>query len=81
MTPKEEAKELVDRFKPFVDDSYGIFDENTRDFNELENAKQCALIYVSEIIKENGYYKDTSIHTSKGRLKYWIEVKEEISKL
>ena len=65
MTPKEKAKELVDKFK-----------KNTRAYNETNgwedsayDAKQCALIAVYEILKITA------------RDDYWNEVKQEIKKL
>jgi hypothetical protein len=65
MSPKERAKELVDKFK-----------KNTRAYNETNgwedsayDAKQCALIAVHEILKITA------------RDDYWKEVKNEIEKL
>ena len=63
MTPKEKAKELAMKF-----DKYG----------ETDNAKQCALIAVDEVL--DSHYKllsgvNTSIY------KYWQEVKQEIERL
>ena len=65
MTPKEKAKELVDKY-------YHLFSvelENTIDYRE---AKQCALIAVDEILDncENIFEAE-----------YWQEVKQEIEKL
>ena len=45
MTPKQKAKELVDRFKPYAELIEGTSD-NT------EEAKQCALICVNEVIDD-----------------------------
>jgi hypothetical protein len=56
MTPKDKAKELVDKYWTF---SFDIF---------FEEAKECALIAVDELIKETGS-------------KYWYDVKQEIEKL
>jgi hypothetical protein len=77
MTPKEKAKELVDKFK-----------KNTRAYNETNgwedsayDAKQCALIAVDEIIKytkEIIMIYDLSFDVSDS---YWIQVKQEIEKL
>ena len=68
MTPKEKAKELVDRF-------LGIKKINpnaiTRPYN-WQDAKQCALICVDEIL--NTILYDIEIP-------YWQEVKQEIEKL
>ena len=70
MTPKEKAKELVDKFEPYVirytqDDVVGYLDQETPIF---EYQKQSALIVVNELIKETGS-------------KYYYEVKQEIEKL
>ena len=49
MTPKEKAKELVDRF--FIEvDSYGV-----TDIVSQAKAKQCVLICVDEIHKVTNY--------------------------
>ena len=77
MTPKEKAKELVDRY----------FNEIS-DVNPMSHfgntVKQCALICVDEIItctpSVNGRppnYQDIN----KGTKEYWQEVKQEIHKL
>jgi glutaredoxin-related protein len=68
MTPKEKAKELIDKM-------YG----DEVDYMTEEQAKQCALIAVDEIIASNPNLKwfaklDDSI-------KYWQEVKTEIELL
>lgn len=81
MTPKEKAKELVNKYKPFV---YGFIGSsmltNTEDQSVIKmNAKQCALIAVDEIIN----YLTTSldVQTSLIAVDYWREVKQEIEKL
>jgi hypothetical protein len=60
MTPIDKAKELAMKF-----DKYG----------ETDNAKQCALIAVDEILKIHSV--TISYHT----VIYWQEVKQEIEKL
>lgn len=69
MTPKEKAKELFDKHFEFV--------EALSVQNQIENAKQCALITVDEIIKPSfhGYIYINSIGN------YWEEVKQEIKNL
>ncbi len=67
MTPKEKARELVDRYNKTV--------------NTITNKpiKQCALIAVDEIIYADWYiptFEDYKKWTS-----YWKEVKQEIEKL
>lgn len=66
MTPKEKAKELVDRM-------FGVqVDAQTfHMYNTLETAKYSALIAVDEIIE------GCSVH----HYKYWQEVKHEIELL
>ena len=71
MTPKEKAKELVNKF------SSGhpiICKMNTRNMY-ISEAKQCALIAVNEIIYE------TQFEVPNIRQRYWIDVKQEIEKL
>ena len=76
MTPKEKAKELVDKFRLHVleKDFFG-------DSVEHDNAKQCALIAVDEILasKPNEVYKIYSTWIPAST--YWIEVKTQIEKL
>jgi hypothetical protein len=67
MTPKEKAKQLIYAFEAFTD----------RD-NELEFAKQCALIAVDELIEVASDYCDYDETITK---KYWEKVKTEIEKL
>jgi hypothetical protein len=71
MTPKEKAKELIDKMYATQGPEYGITEDE---------AKQCAIIAVDEIIEllldfSKGYY------TFSNNLKYYEEVKEEINKL
>lgn len=71
MTPKEKAKELVEKFT-FA----SIYFANGYD-GALLNAKTCALIVVDEIIKT--FRKDLpEIGLGKG---FWYNVKQEIEKL
>lgn len=64
MNPKEKAQELFDKHFEFV--------EALSAQNQIDNAKQCALITVDEIYKNN---------TDESKNDYWIEVKHEIEKL
>jgi len=86
MTPKEKAKELVDKFEPYVirytqDDVVGYLFEETP---ILEYQKQCALIAVEEII---GQWEIIDVYLANGNgqlnqnLEYWQKVKQEIEKL
>ena len=67
MTPKEKAKELVNKFLQIYD-------------GRVPQAKQCALICVDEVLEniteEVMTYKPFMMNTD-----YWQEVKEEINKL
>lgn len=64
MTPKEKAEQLINKF---------FFDTM---LNELEDAKDCALIAVDEI-KE---FMSPMVN-SKQTYDYWDEVKQKIEKL
>ena len=66
LTPKEKAKELIEKFSDLEDREMYIV-----------KAKQCALIAVDEIIsiKLLWFQKDTE------HLNFWKEVKEELLKL
>ena len=83
MTPKEKSKELVDKFKNYcdVDDPNGILD--WQDCLK-QNAKNCALIAVDEIINSNPCFEDLDRGGNlmyNNNTYYWQEVKEEINKL
>ena len=86
MTPKEKAKELVNKnYKIFEDDEDEHFIDTSKRIS-----KQCALIAVDEILKnqENVVWKinkllsafriDKKLELSE---KYWEEVKQEIENL
>ena len=66
MTPKEKAKELVDKFQ-FI-------------LTQKQFGKHCALIAVNEIINSNPYSNpfNTNVEST---MSYWQEVKQEIYKL
>jgi uncharacterized protein YydD (DUF2326 family) len=73
MTPKEKAKELVDKYS---DNIVVKFQEYAgAHYSELElsdtETKQCALICVDEILEFHDRID----------VKYWKEVKQEIEKL
>jgi hypothetical protein len=67
MTTKEKAQQLVYAFEAFTDCE-----------NELEFAKECALIAVDEIIN---YLLDSDWALVNNKAKYWEEVKQEILNL
>jgi len=81
MTPKEKAKELVDKFKIYADDNYA--DDTNPYYGQIlankrivlhNSAKQCALIAVDELI--NDRLNSNILYPS-----YWQEVKQEIELL
>ncbi len=75
LTPKEKAKELLNKYIPHIagadryNSTLGIYDKHI--------SKQCALIAVDEIIsiKLLWFQKDTE------HLDFWKEVKEELLKM
>jgi hypothetical protein len=69
MAPKDKALELVDKYQS----GYKLGGFNFQFQNDDEDAKQCALIAVDEIIK-NGFNPQLQYN-------YWEEVKQEIEKL
>lgn len=77
MTPqKEKANELVGKYKPILP-HYNVNDN-------LEKAKQCALICVDEIIKHLPNINNTPpIKRNKEcfYFQFWVGVKEEINKI
>lgn len=76
MTPKEKAKYLKDKFQKQI--FFHVTDERL-DINE---AKQCALIAVDEIIDLGLLYGNAPFGDGGKRFySYWEEVKEEIEKL
>jgi hypothetical protein len=66
MKSKEKAKELFDKYYTELPDFAG--------YQDLETAKQCALIAVDEVI--NSMTVATSVH-----LPYWQQVKHELNNL
>jgi hypothetical protein len=69
MTPKEKANDILDNF--------WLMDKVEPMLTE-EQAKQCALIAVDEVIEQNNIWIN---QTGKGTNNYWQEVKQEINKL
>ena len=78
MTPKDKAKEIVDKFyqttpnETWIDEPSGEFMETYKAWGQ---AKQCALIAVDEILNINSVDKDFSLSF------YWQDVKDEIQNL
>jgi hypothetical protein len=74
MTPKEKAKELVDKFiEPTME-----FDELDGYVEDKDNAKQCALIAVDEMIKQQQVQFENMVWSC---VDYWKNVKQEIENL
>jgi len=76
MTPKEKAKELIEKFYPYVMMD-GYYYEATKE-GDIQNAKECALFAVDEILNE--FLFDDSDYSNR-RYKFYIEVKEQIELL
>jgi len=70
MTPKEKAGELVKKYVQFRKDGRLMF------FG-IELSKQCALIAVEELIKEQTMWQNGQ----ENPVLYWQEVKQEIENL
>ena len=69
MTPKEKAKELVDKF-------------SNECLLTIDGGKVAALIAVDEIIKEcYNWNGSDNVQWETKRFDYWNEVKQEIEKL
>jgi hypothetical protein len=86
MTPKEKAKELVEKFRQYA---HSHWDERNGFENELENSKHCSLITVEETLTVCPLDKydnlnseltpeDVGLHLFE---EYWYEVKKEIELL
>ncbi len=73
MTPREKAKELVDKMK-LATDEFGYININT------ERHKQCALIAVDEILDLNLGLSNCD-EGNWAIDKFYLEVKQEIEKL
>lgn len=80
MTPKEKAFELAHKFRLLEIRT----SENSYMMISMQDAKQCALIAVDEILKEYAH-AENHIEDIMGKIsiyiKYWQEVKQEIEKL
>jgi hypothetical protein len=81
LEPKEKAKELVSKFIPYNQEYQEGTDMIFSD--DLDGAKQCALICVDEIISAFNFPKYNGDPETKinGDEIYWIDVKQEINKL
>lgn len=73
MTPKEKAIELVDSYY------HCAFNGEKDKEDNVENAIDCAIIAINELIREHTF--KSPIAWNYQRLRYWNEVKKEIEKL
>lgn len=71
MTPKDKAEELFGKFAMYLRANL-MYDEEAN-----EDAKQCALIAVDEILEETMERDGMRVITNQ----YWLEVKQELEKL
>lgn len=81
MTPKEKAKELIEKYSESVS-VYYTEDSVTCMINApmiIRLRKQCALIGVNEIIDNNSIVLEGEKYYIE--LNYWEQVKQEIEKL
>ena len=97
MTPKEKANELVDKFYqrfPLKMDVITTRGDLSWEYDNWEQAKQCALIAVDEILNARPLYPNYVDWDDCGAayqywyeaqkeeaLEFWQEVKQEIEKL
>ena len=85
-TPKEEAKELVDGFKKYVESDWlnsDFLEQKTISDTILFNAKQCALICVDKINNALQNIPDLQVSGNilLDQIKHYQEVKQEITNL
>ena len=82
MTPKEKAKELIDKFNNHTVKEL-VYLKNGKVIEGKTEAKQCALIAVDEMI--NYFSKELFMmaypEIAISELEYWQEVKQEIENL
>ena len=86
MTPKEKAKELVNRFKKHAKENRTSLGATPGKFKNIHHPSQCALIAVDEILKlaeviDKSFSWFPSEEGDITYIQYWEEVKQEIEKL
>ena len=77
MTPKEKAKELLNKFIPHT----RVFHEVLGWEDYIDSAKQCSVIAVDEIISLMIKFHNRHIEDNSNEIIFWEEVKQEIKKL
>jgi hypothetical protein len=80
MTPKEKAFELAHKFRLLEIRT----SENSYMMISMADAKQCALIAVDEVMEfmeGDDFDSDTCYWANHSKMKYWVEVKQEIENL
>jgi hypothetical protein len=80
MTPKEKAKELIEKYSPLVTTWDCYNDCPTEDKYILRDSKKCSLIAVDEIISLMIKFHGRHIENNLTEIGYWEEVKQEIKK-
>lgn len=78
MTPKEQAKELVEKFNEYTIQATITYPKG-KVVECLEDAKECALFLVNKMIEEHTFKNPISWNIK--RQNYWQEVKKEIINL
>jgi len=84
MTPKEKAKELVDKFYQRFPLKMNVITRKgdlSWEYDNWNEAKQCALIAVDELIRIAPWGSDIDGEIEDDSKEYYIEVKHEIEKL
>jgi len=84
MTPKEKAKELVDKYLNASFNCKGCdmpFCDVPCTMLNVTEAKECALICIDEMIRIAPWGGDIDNEIEDGSKEYYIKVKQEIEKL
>jgi len=82
MTPKEKAKELIDKFYQRFPLKMNVITRKgdlSWEYDNWKEAKECALIAVNEMLDNDGW--SSSQYGWDVFKKYFIEVKQEIENL
>ena len=80
MTPKEKAKELIEKYQKLDIEIGGQYDGYL--IIKIHDAKECALITVDEILSNFGALTaGATFYTSSSAVEFYYEVKQEIEKL